>query len=163
MAITLTAAAPVTAGCGFGGEEAPATGVRQRPDTTTVASSPEPVPVTLLCPTASSPREAAVPATGARVAWSTSSSGAPSPRDCCRVCWRAAITDLPGGPWALHRLRRSALTHAAEHGTLVAYSGHTSLARYARVFPEGLVRRHPILALCGGRILAPGGLRGVLQ
>ncbi len=49
---------------------------------------------------------------------------------------------LPGGPWTLHQLRHSALTHAAEAGaptsTLLAYSGHTSvasLARYARVSP----------------------------
>jgi hypothetical protein len=37
--------------------------------------------------------------------------------------------ELPGGPWTLHQLRRSALTHAAEGGantsTLLAYSGHT--------------------------------------
>jgi integrase len=52
-----------------------------------------------------------------------------------------------GGPWTLHRLRHSALTHAAEAGantaTLLAYSGHTSvasLARYARVSPEALGR-----------------------
>lgn len=47
--------------------------------------------------------------------------------------------------WTLHQLRHSALTHAAEAGantsTLLAYSGHTSvasLARYARVSPEAL-------------------------
>jgi integrase/recombinase XerC/integrase/recombinase XerD len=47
----------------------------------------------------------------------------------------------------LHQLRHSALTHAAEGGantaTLLAYSGHTSvasLARYARVSPEALSR-----------------------
>ena len=52
-----------------------------------------------------------------------------------------------GGPWTLHQLRHSALTHAAEDGantsTLLAFSGHTSvvsLARYARVSPEGLSR-----------------------
>jgi integrase/recombinase XerC/integrase/recombinase XerD len=51
------------------------------------------------------------------------------------------------GPWTLHQLRHSALTHAAEDGastaTLLAYSGHTSvasLARYARVSPEALAR-----------------------
>jgi integrase len=51
----------------------------------------------------------------------------------------------PGGPWELHELRHSALTHAAEDGantgTLLAYSGHTSvasLARYTRVSPEAL-------------------------
>lgn len=45
----------------------------------------------------------------------------------------------------LHQLRHSALTHAAEAGantsTLLAFSGHTSvasLARYARVSPEAL-------------------------
>jgi integrase/recombinase XerC/integrase/recombinase XerD len=49
--------------------------------------------------------------------------------------------------WTLHQLRHSALTHAAEAGantsTLLAYSGHTSiasLARYARVSPEALGR-----------------------
>ncbi|MER5624385.1 tyrosine-type recombinase/integrase [Streptosporangium sp. NPDC002544] len=56
-------------------------------------------------------------------------------------------TDCPGGPWTLHRLRHSALTHAAEEdvntSTLLACSGHTSvasLARYARVSPETLAR-----------------------
>jgi site-specific recombinase XerD len=56
-----------------------------------------------------------------------------------------ATEDAPGGPWTLHQLRHSALTHAAEDGastsTLMAYSGHTSvrsLARYARVSPEAL-------------------------
>jgi integrase/recombinase XerC/integrase/recombinase XerD len=51
------------------------------------------------------------------------------------------------GGWTLHQLRHSALTHAAEAGantsTLLAYSGHTSvasLARYARVSPEALAR-----------------------
>ncbi len=49
--------------------------------------------------------------------------------------------------WTLHQLRHSALTHAAEAGantaTLLAYSGHTSvasLARYARVSPDALAR-----------------------
>ncbi|MFC4062904.1 tyrosine-type recombinase/integrase [Planomonospora corallina] len=58
-----------------------------------------------------------------------------------------ATAALPGGPWTLHQLRHSALTHAAEDGantsTLLAYSGHTSvasLARYARVSPEALAR-----------------------
>jgi integrase len=58
-----------------------------------------------------------------------------------------ATTTCPGGPWTLHQLRHSALTHAAEAGantaTLLAYSGHTSvtsLARYARVSPEALGR-----------------------
>jgi integrase len=58
-----------------------------------------------------------------------------------------ATVGCPGGPWTLHQLRHSALTHAAEAGantaTLLAYSGHTSvasLARYARVSPEALAR-----------------------
>ena len=58
-----------------------------------------------------------------------------------------ATTDAVDGPWALHQLRHSALTHAAEDGantsTLLAYSGHTSvasLARYARVSPDALAR-----------------------
>jgi integrase/recombinase XerC/integrase/recombinase XerD len=58
-----------------------------------------------------------------------------------------ATADCPDGPWTLHQLRHSALTHAAEDGantsTLLAYSGHTnvaSLARYARVSPEALTR-----------------------
>ncbi len=52
---------------------------------------------------------------------------------------------MTSGPWTLHQLRHSALTHAAEEGastsTLLAYSGHTSvrsLARYARVSAEAL-------------------------
>jgi integrase/recombinase XerC/integrase/recombinase XerD len=56
-----------------------------------------------------------------------------------------ATAGMPGGPWNLHQLRHSALTHAAEGGastsTLLAYSGHASvqsLARYARVSPEAL-------------------------
>ncbi|WP_433425912.1 tyrosine-type recombinase/integrase [Microtetraspora malaysiensis] len=59
----------------------------------------------------------------------------------------AATTGLPGGPYTLHQLRHGALTHAAEDGantsTLLAFSGHTSvasLARYARVSPEALAR-----------------------
>lgn len=54
---------------------------------------------------------------------------------------------LDGGPWMLHQLRHSALTHAAEAGantsTLLSYSGHTSvasLARYTRVSPDALAR-----------------------
>jgi integrase len=50
-------------------------------------------------------------------------------------------------PWTLHDLRHSALTHAAENGantgTLLAFSGHASvasLARYTRVSPEALAR-----------------------
>ena len=49
--------------------------------------------------------------------------------------------------WTLHQLRHSALTHAAENGantgTLLAYSGHSSvasLARYTRVSPDALTR-----------------------
>jgi integrase len=62
-------------------------------------------------------------------------------------CLETATENLPGGPWTLHQLRHSALTHAAEDGantsTLLAYSGHTSiasLARYTRVSPEALAR-----------------------
>ncbi|SQD99528.1 conserved hypothetical protein [Parafrankia sp. Ea1.12] len=62
-------------------------------------------------------------------------------------CFEQASRTLPGGPWTLHQLRHSALTHAAEDGAntsaLLAYSGHTSpasLARYARVSSEALVR-----------------------
>ena len=58
-----------------------------------------------------------------------------------------ATRGYPGGPWTLHQLRHSALTRAAEDGastaTLLAYSGHTSvasLARYARVSPEAVGR-----------------------
>jgi integrase/recombinase XerC/integrase/recombinase XerD len=64
-------------------------------------------------------------------------------------CFEAATEKLPGGPWTLHQLRHSALTHAAEDGantsTLLACSGHTSVAslsRYARVSPEALARWH---------------------
>jgi len=62
-------------------------------------------------------------------------------------CFERATEKLPNGPWTLHQLRHSALTHAAEDGantsTLLAYSGHTSvasLARYARVSPQALAR-----------------------
>ena len=55
------------------------------------------------------------------------------------------LAEAPG--WTLHDLRHSALTHAAENGantgTLLAYSGHASvasLARYARVSPDALTR-----------------------
>lgn len=66
-----------------------------------------------------------------------------------RLSYRRAdeIFDQTTGGWTLHQLRHSALTHAAEDGantsTLMAYSGHTSvasLARYARVSPEALAR-----------------------
>lgn len=73
---------------------------------------------------------------------------------CARLSYRraaelfeAATATRGGGPWTLHQLRHSALTHAAEDGantsTLLAFSGHTSvvsLARYARVSPDGLAR-----------------------
>ncbi|MGN9840133.1 tyrosine-type recombinase/integrase [Nonomuraea sp. H19] len=103
---------------------------------------------------------------GARVCWTAaaparSSSPIAVPASNCRrptstraqpfyrraADFEAATTDLPAGPYTLHQLRHSALTHAAEDGastsTLLAYSGHTSvasLARYARVSPEGLAR-----------------------
>jgi integrase len=55
------------------------------------------------------------------------------------------LAAAPG--WALHDLRHSALTHAAENGantgTLLAYSGHASVAslsRYTRVSPDALTR-----------------------
>lgn len=58
-----------------------------------------------------------------------------------------ATANLPSGPWTLHQLRHSALTHAAEDGantsTLLAFSGHRSvrsLARYTHVSPEALAR-----------------------
>lgn len=61
--------------------------------------------------------------------------------------FEAATLGCPDGPWTLHQLRHSALTHAAEAGantsTLLSYSGHTSvvsLARYARVSPQALAR-----------------------
>ncbi|WP_125778281.1 tyrosine-type recombinase/integrase [Antribacter gilvus] len=66
-----------------------------------------------------------------------------------RLSYRRAaelFSEHAGGA-TLHQLRHSALTHAAEDGantsTLLAYSGHTSvasLARYARVSPESLAR-----------------------
>lgn len=55
------------------------------------------------------------------------------------------LASAPG--WTLHQLRHSALTRAAENGantsTLLAYSGHSSvasLARYTRVSPDALTR-----------------------
>ncbi len=58
-----------------------------------------------------------------------------------------ATTGEQGGPWTLHQLRHSALTHDAENGAstpmLMAKSGHTSiasLARYARPPAEALAR-----------------------
>ncbi|MEU6559227.1 tyrosine-type recombinase/integrase [Nocardia nova] len=54
---------------------------------------------------------------------------------------------LDGGPYTLHQLRHSRLTHAAEEGAstpvLMTLSGHTSvrsLVKYARVSDEGLRR-----------------------
>lgn len=65
----------------------------------------------------------------------------------CAELLTAATTGQHGGPWTLHQLRHSALTHAAEQGAstplLMALSGHTStrsLARYARVSAEALQR-----------------------
>jgi integrase len=61
--------------------------------------------------------------------------------------FEAHTTGMPGGPFTLHQLRHSALTHAAEAGAstpmLMALSGHTSvrsLAVYARVSAEALGR-----------------------
>ncbi|MFD4432437.1 tyrosine-type recombinase/integrase [Nocardia sp. NPDC058497] len=52
-----------------------------------------------------------------------------------------------GGPYTLHQLRHSRLTHAAEEGAstpvLMKLSGHTSvrsLVKHARVSDEGLQR-----------------------
>jgi integrase len=73
-----------------------------------------------------------------------------------RLSYRQAaqlFSDAANGA-TLHQMRHSALTHAAEDGastsTLLAFSGHTSvasLARYARVSPEALgqwqARRDP--------------------
>ena len=59
--------------------------------------------------------------------------------------FEAHTAGLPGGPFTLHQLRHSALTHAAETRApipmLMALSGHTSvrsLAIYARVSAEAL-------------------------
>jgi integrase len=71
-------------------------------------------------------------------------------------------TDLPGGPYTLHQLRHSGLTHAAEDGAstpmLMALSGHTSvrsLAKYARVSAEALgkwqAKRDPAARRTGNR------------
>jgi integrase len=70
-------------------------------------------------------------------------------RGAARLSYRRAaeLFERYTAGWTLHQLRHSALTHAAEAGantsTLLAYSGHTSvasLARYARVSPEALGR-----------------------
>ena len=69
---------------------------------------------------------------------------------------------LPGGPFTLHQLRHSGLTHAAEDGAstpmLMALSGHTSvrsLAKHARVSAEALgkwqAERDPAGRRAGGR------------
>lgn len=64
-----------------------------------------------------------------------------------RLSYRRAeeLFAAAAGGATLHQLRHSALTHAAEEGantsTLMAYSGHTSvasLAKYARVSAEAL-------------------------
>lgn len=74
--------------------------------------------------------------------------------ECARLSYRRAAelfeahtADLPGGPWTLHQLRHTALTHAAEDGAntplLMAMSGHTSirsLAKYARPSAEAVGR-----------------------
>jgi integrase len=71
-----------------------------------------------------------------------------------RVSYRRAATlfeehteSWPRGPFTLHQLRHSKLTHAAEDGAstpmLMAPSGHTSvrsLAKYSRVSAEALGR-----------------------
>ncbi len=61
--------------------------------------------------------------------------------------FQAATEGEHGGPWTLHQLRHSSLTHDAENGAstpmLMAKSGHTSvasLARYARPSAEALQR-----------------------
>lgn len=61
--------------------------------------------------------------------------------------FKAATGNMPGGPWTLHQLRHSALTHLAEDGLsapmLMTKSGHTSitsLARYARPSVDALAR-----------------------
>ena len=66
-----------------------------------------------------------------------------------RLSYRQAedLFKAASGGATLHQLRHSALTHAAEGGAstpmLMGMSGHTnvaSLARYARVSPEALIR-----------------------
>jgi integrase/recombinase XerC/integrase/recombinase XerD len=73
---------------------------------------------------------------------------------CARLSYRRAAelfenhtAGMPRGPFTLHQLRHSQLTHAAETGAntpmLMALSGHTSvrsLAKYARVSAEALGR-----------------------
>jgi integrase len=70
-----------------------------------------------------------------------------------RLSYRRALeifedraADLPSGPYTLHQLRHSKLTHAAEDGAstpmLMRMSGHTSvrsLAKYARPSAEALM------------------------
>lgn len=61
--------------------------------------------------------------------------------------FEAHTASFDGGPYTLHQLRHSRLTHAAEEGAstpvLMKLSGHSSvrsLAKYARVSDEGLRR-----------------------
>ena len=61
--------------------------------------------------------------------------------------FKAATKGMPGGPWTLHQLRHSRLTHMAENGAsapmLMTKSGHTSitsLARYARPSVDALAQ-----------------------
>jgi len=61
--------------------------------------------------------------------------------------FEAHTADFDDGPYTLHQLRHSRLTHAAEDGAstpvLMKLSGHASvrsLAKYAQVSDEGLVR-----------------------
>ncbi|SDJ96559.1 Phage integrase family [Actinopolyspora mzabensis] len=63
------------------------------------------------------------------------------------LTFQQATTRLTGGPYTLHQLRNSVLTHAAEDGsntsTLLGFSGHTSVAtpaRYSKVWAEALFR-----------------------
>jgi len=79
-------------------------------------------------------------------------------RSWAAVMAQMATSEMPGGPWTLHQLRHSALTHAAEEGattsTLLAYSGHTSvrsLARYARVSAEAAAGRRSATRADAGR------------
>ncbi|WP_454561920.1 tyrosine-type recombinase/integrase [Mycobacterium haemophilum] len=67
---------------------------------------------------------------------------------------------IAGGPFTLHQLRHSALTHAAEDGAstpmLMKMSGHTSvrsLAKYARPSTQALAlwRAQTDPAACGRR------------
>jgi hypothetical protein len=64
--------------------------------------------------------------------------------------------DLAGGPFTLHQLRHSGLTHAAEQGAstpmLMALSGHTSV--------RSLAKRCRYLPVCGADVgSSPGRMR----